>query len=72
LAEVLEMLLEQNCSVQKQCKAQQMLLDISKQQQEMTTLKDRSKEGTEDSLKVKLPQPTLQKLRIIWNIFSHF
>lgn len=60
--------------MQEQHKAQQkMLLDMIEQQrvaheQEMKALKE---EGTEDSSKVKLPKPTLQKLTPTDNV-EHF
>ena len=68
MAGVLEMLQEQNRAMQEQHKTQQkMLLDMIEQQrvaheQEMKALKEGRKEGMEDSSKVKLPKPTLQKL----------
>ena len=77
LAGVLEMLQEQNRAMQEQHKAQQkMLLDLIKQQrvahkQKMKALKDGRKEGTEDSSKVKLLKPTLQKLTSTDNV-EHF
>ena len=78
LAGVLEMLQEQNWVMQEQHKAQQkMLLDLIKQQgvaheQEMKALKGGSqKEGLEDSSKVKLSKPTLQKLTPTDNV-EHF
>ena len=77
LAGVLEMLQEQNRSMQEQHKAQQkMLLEMIEKQrvaheQEMRALKDGRKEGTEDSSKVKLPKPTLQKLASTDNV-EHF
>ena len=78
LAGVLEMLQEQNRAMQKQHKAQQkMLLDLIEQQlvaheQEMKALKDGSRKGgLEDSSKVKLPKPTLQKLTPMDNV-EHF
>ena len=77
LAGVLEMLQEQNRAMQEQHKTQQkMLLDMIEQQrvaheQEMKALKEGSKEGMEDSSKVKLPKPTLQKLTPTDNV-EHF
>ena len=77
LAGVLEMLQEQNRSMQEQQKAQQkMLLEMIERQrvaheQEMRALKDGRKEETEDSSKVKLPKPTLQKLVSSDNV-EHF
>ena len=68
LAGVLEMHQEQNRTMQEQHKAQQkMLLDLIEQQrvaheQEMKALKDSKKEDVEDSSKVKLRKPILQKL----------
>ena len=74
LAGVLEMLQEH---MQEQQKAQQkMLLEMIERQrvaheQEMRALKDGRKEETEDSSKVKLPKPTLQKLVSSDNV-EHF
>ena len=77
LAGVLEMLQEQNRSMQEQHKAQQkMLLDMMEQQrlaheQEMRTLKESRGVETGDPLKTKLPKPTLQKLTQTDNV-EHF
>ena len=81
LAGVLEVLQEQNHAMQEQHKAQQkMLLDMIEQQrvaheQEMKALKEGRKEGRkkgmEDSSKVKLSNPTLQKLTPTDNV-EHF
>ena len=71
------MLQEQNRSMQEQHKAQQkMLLDMMEQQrltheQEMRTLKESRGIETGESLKTKLPKPTLQKLTQTDNV-EHF
>ena len=63
--------------MQEQHKTQQkMLLDMNEQQrvvheQEMKALKEERKERVEDSSKVKLPKPTLQKLIPTDNV-EHF
>ena len=67
----------QNRSMQEQHKAQQkMLLDMMEQQrlaheQEMRTLKEGRGIDTGESLKTKLPKPTLQKLTQTDNV-EHF
>ena len=77
LAGVLEMLQECNRSMQEQHKAQQkMLLEMIEKQrvaheQEIRALKDGSKLGTEDSSKIKLQKPMLQKLASSDNV-EHF
>lgn len=77
LAGVLEMLQEQNRAMQEQHQTQQkMLLDMIEQQrvaheQEMRTLKERGGAETGDSLKTKIPKPTLQKLTPTDNV-EHF
>ena len=68
LAGVLEMLQDQT--------QQKMLLDMIEQQrvaheQEMRTLKERGGAETGDSLKTKIPKPTLQKLTPTDNV-EHF
>ena len=76
LAGVLEMLQEQNRTMQQHKTQQKMLLDMIKQQrvaheQEMKALTEGRKEGMEDSSKVKLPKLTLQKLTPTDNV-EHF
>ena len=77
LAGVLEMLQEQNRTMQEQYKAQQqMLLDMIGQQQaaherEMNALKENRRDEPGDSSTKKLPKPTLQKLTTSDNV-EHF